>query len=162
MITSSLNDIKKTLFLKDPDELVTLCLRMAKYKKENKELLSYLLYESSDEQGFIDHLAKEVDDQFSELVFTTTYKFTKQVRKILRHVNKHIKYSGLPSTQVELLIHFCSHLLPLIKRRSNQTALINIYAQQIKKINAALGKMHEDLQYDYVSHMEKMGLVWEP
>jgi len=161
MEISSINDIKKNLAGKDPDELVALCLRMARYKKENKELLSYLLFESANEQQYIEGLMKEMDEQFLLLEFSTTYKYTKQIRKILRSVNKHAKYSGLPATQVELLIHFCSHLLPIVKKRNHQTALINLYAQQIKKINTALGKLHEDLQYDYIKHMEKTGLIWE-
>jgi hypothetical protein len=162
METASINDIKKTLTGKDADEVIALCLRMARYKKENKELLSYLLFESGDEQAFIEGIMKEIDAQFDALVFSTTYKYTKQVRKILRYVNKHIKYSGLATTQLDLLMYFCSHLLPLVKGRRNQTGLINVYAQQIKKINTALGKIHEDLQYDYIRQMEKTGLVWEP
>lgn len=161
MDTASINVIKKTLAGKDAEELTALCLRMAKYKKENKELLTYLLYESDHEQGYIDDLVREMDALFEALVFSTSYQYAKQIRKILRSVNKHIKYSGLPATQIELLIHFCTHLLPIVKRRSNQTVLINLYAQQIKKINTALGKLHEDLQYDYIREMERLGLVWE-
>jgi DNA polymerase III gamma/tau subunit len=162
MEISSLNDIKKALNSKDQEEIVALCLRMARYKKENKELLSYLLFQSDDEQHYVETLMKEIDEQFEGVEFTTTYKFTKQVRKILRYVNKHIKYSGQPSTQVELLMHFCSHLLGIVKSKRNQTVLVNMYAQQIKKIQTALGKLHEDLQYDFVKQMEKMGLVWQP
>lgn len=161
MEIASINDIKKTLSAREANEVIALCMRMAKYKKENKELLSYLLYESGDEQKYIEDLMREIDAQFDELQYSTTYKYTKAIRKILRYVNKHIKYSGLPSTQVELLIHFCSHLLPIVKNKRNLSALINVYAQQIKKINTALGKLHEDLQYDYVKHMEQQGLVWE-
>ncbi len=161
MDTASINNLKKTLSAKDADELLALCLRMAKYKKENKELLSYLLYESGDEQAFIEGLMRDMDEQFAELVFTTTYKFTKQVRKILRHVNKHMKYSGLPATQVELLMHFCRLLKPVLKRRSNLTALANVYTIQVKKIHTALAKLHEDLQYDYISQMQKEGLDQE-
>jgi hypothetical protein len=36
-----------------------------------------------------------------------------------------------------------------------------VYAQQVKKIHAALGKLHEDLQYDYIKEMERTGLVWD-
>jgi hypothetical protein len=161
METASINDIRKNLAGREPNEIVALCMRMARYKKENKELLTYLLYESGDEQKYIEGLMREIDQQFDELQFSTTYKYTKAVRKILRYINKHVKYSGLPATQVELLMHFCSHLLPIVKNRRNLSALINVYAQQIKKINTALGKLHEDLQYDYVKHMEKEGLVWE-
>jgi hypothetical protein len=160
MEPASINEIKKELASREPEQIIALCLRMARYKKENKELLSYLLFEGNDEQAFIEGLMREVDQMFSELVFSTSYKYTKQIRKILRYVNKHIKYSGLPATQVELLMHFCTHLLPIVKGKRNPTALINLYAQQVKKIHAALAKLHEDLQYDYARQIERSGLVW--
>jgi hypothetical protein len=117
MEAASLSEIKKELANRDPDAIIALCLRMARYKKENKELLSYLLFESDNEQEFIDALRQDIDKQFDELVYGNKYKLTKQVRKILRYVNKHIKYSGLPATQIELLMHFCGHLLPIVRER---------------------------------------------
>jgi hypothetical protein len=46
MTFATLAEIKKELQQVDADLLQTLCLRLAKYKKENKELLGYLLFES--------------------------------------------------------------------------------------------------------------------
>ena len=155
MKTTSINDIKKNLLSLEPHELTTLCLRLAKYKKENKELLAYLLFDSADEQAYIDTVNESIKDMFSEIIPNTSYKYTKQVRKILRFANKQIKYSGNPATLIEILIYFCETLQPKMLKYKI-TALENIYAQQLKKINTALGKLHEDLQYDYIKKIEAL------
>jgi len=36
--------------------------------------------------------------------------------------------------------------------------LLNLYNQQLKKINAAISKMHEDLQFDYQKELNKISL----
>ena len=43
MKAASLRDIKSELQFKSKDELMELCLLMTKFKKDNKELLTYLL-----------------------------------------------------------------------------------------------------------------------
>lgn len=145
----SINEIRSTLKHLENDELIQLCLRMSKYKKENKELLSYLLYESKDESTFIADTMAEMDQLIEELKFIGSYKLMKQIRKIGRTIGKPIKYSGLATTQIELLIHYCKLLKPILKSKPNLVALHHLYAQQIKKIEKAMEKIHEDIQYDY-------------
>ena len=154
----ALNEIKKSLLGLEPQELTALCLRLAKYKKENKELLAYLLFESSNEQQYIDDIRAEVDMLFDELRYVGAYKFTKQVRKILRYVNKYCKYSGLPATEVELLMHFCTRLKKTVTGSHPITVLVNVYERQLLKIEKTMGKLHEDLQFDYRRDLEALKL----
>src|SRR3712207_8494859 len=49
-----------------PKKVTELCLRLAKYRKENKELLSYLLFEAHNEQGYIESVKKEINDRSEE------------------------------------------------------------------------------------------------
>ncbi len=65
MKAAKVSDIKKDLKNKTQPELLDLCLHLAKFKKENKELLTYLLYEVDDEASFIQSIKEEVDEQFS-------------------------------------------------------------------------------------------------
>jgi hypothetical protein len=157
MQTSTLAQLKKEVQTLPYPQLVELCVRLAKYKKENKELLHYLLFEASDEQQFVKQVKQEVDEQFKEVNTSHVYYAKKTIRKILRNVNKQAKYSGLPQTNIELLIYFLQHLrkLDMLLYQSNQ--LMNLYDAQLKKINKELSKLHEDLQYDYLKEIEDLG-----
>ena len=53
MKAESIIKIRKTLEHSDRITLQKLCLRLAKFKIENKELLTYLLYESSEEDEYV-------------------------------------------------------------------------------------------------------------
>ncbi len=154
MQTSSLSSLKKELQTLPQEQLVELCTRLAKYKKENKELLNYILFESSDEELYIQGIKEEVETLFAELPSRNFHLAKKGLRKTLRLVNKYIKYSGKPTTTIELLMHFCKQFKKLGRDFESSTALINLYDNQWKKINKAIDSLHEDLQYDYRREME--------
>ena len=46
MKAATVAQLKKELQFKSQEEIMELCLRLARFKKENKELLTYLLFES--------------------------------------------------------------------------------------------------------------------
>jgi len=148
MKAASLNDIKKELSSQDQDVIQSLCMRLAKYKKENKELLTYLLFEAQDERSFVAGVKEEINDLFQDLP-TNTYYLKKTLRKILRHANKQIKYSGIKETELELRLCFCVHVKEANIPLQSSAVLNNMYQQQVKKIMAALAKLPEDLQADY-------------
>ena len=62
MKAASMHELKDELAHLPPKKVLELCLRLARYKKENKELLSYLLFEAHDEQGFVMQVKKEIDE----------------------------------------------------------------------------------------------------
>ena len=73
MKAASISVIKKELKNLPPEELQVIVARLAKYKKENKELLSYLLFEAENEQAFIQSVKAEIDEQFSNLNYSSFY-----------------------------------------------------------------------------------------
>jgi hypothetical protein len=156
MKAASLKLIKTELDLLHPERVKALCLLLAKFRKENKELLSYLLYESDDEQTYIKDVKSEMDDLFVELNKNNMYLAKKSIRKILRTANKYIKYSGSKQTEVEILIHFCNKLRGTGISLSQKTVLGNIYIRQMIKIHNALSTLHEDLQYDYAEEIKNL------
>lgn len=156
MQTSTLSQLKKELQTIPHPQLVELCVRMAKYKKENKELLHYLLFESTDEAQYIKQVKEETAILFKEINKSNPYYAKKSIRKILRGLNKHIKYSAQPQTAIELLIDFCRHMRNLGKLVYNSTQLTNLYEAQLKKIAINLKKLHEDIQYDYNKELEEL------
>ncbi len=157
MKSGALSDIKKELQELEPKQLAELCIALAKYKKDNKEYLDYLLFEAHDKSGFVTQVKQEVDKQFLELhPDTNLYYVKKSLRKILRIINKYIKYIGDKAMAAELHIYFCQKLkaskIPIHK----SARLVNLKAGEIKKITALINALHEDLQYDYLKDLEKI------
>ena len=149
MRSSSIHEIKQELSTLKAGEATALCLRLARFKKENKELLSYLLFEAQDEQKFLKNIKQEIKELFDEINLSHLYFAKKTLRKILRVINKHSRYSGNKQTDMELRIFFCQQLkISGIPFRQN-AVLSNIFDGQLKKIDAALAGLHEDLQHDY-------------
>src|ERR1700742_4014043 len=65
--TYGLQDIKKEIQHLNNAQVAELCLRVARFKKENKELLAYLLFEAANETAFIEKVKAEVGFIFSQL-----------------------------------------------------------------------------------------------
>ncbi len=156
MNSASISEIKKELQRLDADELNAICLRLAKYKKENKELLSYLLSDVHDEAGYIQSVKQEIDVMFLELDGHNLYIVKKMLRKILRMANRQIKYSGIAQTELELRIYFCEKVNEAGVPLTAGTVLFNLYQQQLKKITTALTKLPEDYQVDYADAIEAL------
>ena len=149
MKAASVKQIKDELKHHSKEELIDLCLHLSKFKKENKELLSYLLYDVDNEAGYIKDIKIEVDEQFEEINCKTYYFIKKSVRKILRNIKKYIRYSKKKETEVELLIYFCTKLKDMTPAMENNVSLHNIFLRQIELAKKAISTLHEDLQYDY-------------
>jgi len=149
MKTVTVRELNQELTYRTPKELRDLCLRLSRFKKENKELLTYLLFESSDELSYIQSVKKEMDEEFEQINRTTFYYIRKSVRKILKNTRKYIRYSQKKQTEVELLLYFCTKLKALSPSIKRNTALTNLYNRQIDTIIKKISGLHEDLQYDY-------------
>jgi hypothetical protein len=154
----TIKQLREELKTRSHDDLQALCLRLARFKKENKELLTYILYDSTDEKAYIRDVKREIDEQF-DLVNRSSYYFIKKsVRKILRTIKKYIRYSGKKETEVELLIYFCLKLKNFKPSISNNVALTNLYHRQLYAIRQSMKPLHEDLQYDYQTELDKLML----
>lgn len=158
MKAETIATIKKELKHKSTEELEGLCMRMAKYKVENKELLSFLLFHEENASGYILQVKDEMDLLFEGINMTNLYWAKKSIRKILRLVNKHIKYVSEKKAEIELLIYFCEKLKDSGISFQNSTALLNIYERQIFKIEKAISTIHEDLQYDWNMELDEKNL----
>ncbi|MBS0028111.1 hypothetical protein ACTJJ0_06395 [Chitinophaga sp. 22321] len=154
MKAATISEIKKELTTLAPAELSALCLRLAKYKNDNKELLTYLLFEAHSEQGYIEVVKAEIDNGFSEMAGDKLYHAKKRLRKILRITNKHIRYTGSKQAEAELLIYFCTKMKQAGLLSSYSIQLTNLYEQQLKKIAKVVAGLHEDLQYDYERQLQ--------
>lgn len=156
MKPARLSDLKKELKTKSSEELLQICLRLAKFKKDNKELLTYLLFDADDEQGYIQAIKYEIDDLMDEMNTSHIYYAKKSLRKIQRNLNKYIRYSGNKQTEVEVLLYF----IEAIKKspiNTNRSVVLSNMLQRLKdRVKKALSKLHTDIQLDYKSQLERL------
>lgn len=156
MKTATVTELKKELKTRSQTDLVELCLKLSKFKKENKELLTYLLYEADNEPQYIVNVKAEIDLQFLEINRKSTYIVQKNVRRIQRNVKKYIRYSKLKETEVELLIYFSLKLKTLIPSVGTSGVLQNILMRQIEMLTKKISSLHEDLQFDYENEIDQL------
>ena len=154
MKAATVKAIKEELNMRSREELVELCLSLSKFKKENKELLTYLLYEVSDELSFINSIKEEIDLAFKEINRTSYYFLKKSIRKILRNTKKNIRYSKKKQTEVELILFYCNRLKNLNPPISKSIPLTRIFEREILRVEKIVTKLDADLQYDYGNEIE--------
>ncbi len=156
MKTATIQELKQELQGVATSRLLELCLRLAKFKKENKELLTYLLFEAHNEEDYIIGVKSLIDESFTELPKANLYLTKKSLRKIVRFINKYCKYTGSKQVEVALHIYFCEKIIKSGIPYKKSQLLVNLYQQEIKKIKAALKELHEDLQYDYQKELNAL------
>lgn len=152
----TVKEISGELLNLSPKELRDLCLRLARFKKENKELLTYLLFEATDEAGYIESVKKEIDMQFEKVNRRSYYFIKKGLRRILLNTRKFIRYSHNKKTEIDLLIYYCTKLKKFNPSVQRNAALRNLYLKQVTTLREKLGSLHEDLQYDYGMELEAL------
>lgn len=156
MKTASIKEIKTALEQLEHKELLQACLRLAKFKKENKELLTYILYENADEAAYIQSVKDVLADVFEEVNRSNLYFAKKTLRKIVRMANRYIRYSEDESTEPDILLFVAEKMLGLGLNMKKSAALENIYLSLLKKTRKSLAAMHEDLQYDFKKRLNKL------
>ena len=153
----SLSELKKELQEIPTKELIELCAALAKYKKDNKEFLSYLLFEAHNKTTFVNEIKAEIDEHITTLQSQPNLYYVKKgLRKLLRSITKYSKYMNDKATSADLLICFCSKLKQSGIPYHKSQLIVNMYEQQIKKINALISSLHEDLQQDYSKDLENL------
>ncbi|MDX1271062.1 hypothetical protein [Bizionia paragorgiae] len=156
MKAATVKQIKDELKHTSQEDLINLCLRLSRFKKENKELLTYLLFESHNEADYIEGIKEEISEQFT-LINTNSYFYIKKsVRKILRLIKKYVRYSNSKETEIELLLYFCEELKNFKPSIRTNTTLLLIYNRQIDTIKKKIPTLHEDLQYDFNLQLEAL------
>jgi vacuolar-type H+-ATPase catalytic subunit A/Vma1 len=148
--------IKDELSHRSANDLMELCLKLSKFKKENKELLTYLLFESHNEEAYIESVKEQIDDLFAQINTKSYFYIRKSVRKILTLTKKFIRYSKKKETEVELLLYFCVKLNDFKPSISRSSRLTNTFERQILLIRKAIASLHEDLQYDYQLELNEL------
>ena len=155
MKLEKLSDIKKELLRRNVHELTDICLRLAKYKKENKELLHYLLFDVNEPLAYSEQVKSFLTEDFKTLQKHYYYS-TKSLRKIIRLINRYAKYTASKQVELELSLWFCTNFLIYADLKSNHKPLHGLLTRQLEKISNLIPKLHEDLQFDYHNEFETL------
>ena len=152
---AKLPELKRELEGLPQPELVRLCLRLAKYKVETKELLDYLLWSSEDPIQYANEFKTDVLLPFDS-VFMGSYLFTKSLRKSLRLIAKYTRFTGSKQGECELLLAFVEAFFHHYQRGFHTAANAKIIFRCLKKAAANINKLHEDIQADYTENFNTL------
>lgn len=156
MKAASVVQLRKELEHLDNEKLKQLCLRLARFKLENKELLTYLLFEAEDELGYVQSIKSQLDILFLDINTQHYFYIKKSVRKILRRIRKYARYSNQPETEIELLLYFCSKMHEITPSIFKNKTLSKIYNRQLESALKKTAKLHDDLQFEYKLQIEEL------
>lgn len=152
MQAANIRELKKGLLKLDQGELLEAVLRLARFKKDNKELLTYLLFLSNDESSYVSLLCDDIDEQFS----LTPKTHRKTLRKMIRNMDKGLRYSGNKDTEIRVRLHFCRALRASKTPFREFPVMNNMYLGQLKKIDKAVATFHRDIQHDWKLQLEEL------
>lgn len=150
MKAASITQIKKELGNLSTMQLASLLNRLIKHKIENKELISYLLFDADDITGYLSLIKQELDETIQQLDFRNGYLTKKGLRKCLRNIAKYSRFMASKDAEVELLVHFCKSIKSKGLNINSPRPIQYIFQQTIEKIGKLLPSVHEDLQNDYI------------
>lgn len=154
MKAASIAELKKALVRLEHGELLETCLRLIRFKKDNKELLTYMLFLSQDEEGFADYLCQEIDEQFIE----TPNAHKKTLRKVIRWMNKCLRFTPVKDTEIQVRLHFVRSLRESKTPFRRNRVMTNMYNGQLKKVQKIIEKMHVDIRNDIQSELDELSL----
>lgn len=152
---AKLPELKRELEGLPQPELVRLCLRLAKYKVESKELLDYLLWSADDPIQYAHEFKTDVLLPFDSL-FIGSYLFTKSLRKSLRLIAKYTRFTGSKQGECELLLAFVEAFFHHYQRGFHTAANAKIIFRCLKKASVNINKLHEDIQADYTQNFNNL------
>lgn len=152
MKAARIAELKKGLVKLDQGDLLEAVLRLARFKKDNKELLTYFLFLCHDEAGYVSLLCDDIDEQFA----LTPRCHRKTLRKMIRNMDKHLRYSGDKDTEIRVRLHFCRALRGSKTPFRDYPVMNNMYVGQLNKIDKAVETFHRDIQHDWKLQIQKL------
>lgn len=156
MKPASIKEIKEEAQTLTPVALLDITMRLGRFKKENKELLTYLLFYKQDEEKYVAEIKESLHVMFTEVNVKAAYITKKNLRKILRTTNRFIKYTSEKTSEIELMIFFIEEFNSLGINLAKNAALQKMHTSIMTRIEKGVLSLHEDLQYDYNKHFRQL------
>lgn len=159
MKSASISTLEKELHTLDKQDVVSICIQLAKYRKENKELLNFLLFESANRENYIERILVELEESFFTINRKSSYTTKKGLQKVVRLLNKHVKQNASPQAEIQLRTWFCQKVKKARIDLDMDQVISNLYYREVEKIKTVFFKLHEDLQGDFRSSLEELNIL---
>lgn len=157
MYTAGVKEIRKELEAQSPKELIAIIQRLARFKKDNKELLTFILFEAHDLDAHLATVREELLASMLDIHPDRVYIAKKTIRKTLRIAAKHIRLIGSKQAEAEIRLYFCRLLgqsgLPI----DRNPVLSRLFLTQLRMARTAISSLHEDLQWELLREADKLG-----
>jgi hypothetical protein len=144
----SLASLKKELSGLERADLISICARLARHKKENKELLAYLLLDADDPILYAEKIKPLLDEPF-DAPFYSSWAFAKRLRKSLRIIAKYQRFTGSARGEAELLIYFLQKFQSDWRHQLHHATIQKIVFRSFDKIEKLIYKVDEDYRFDF-------------
>ena len=154
MKAKSLRELREELVYAEKQDLVDFCLQLARFKLENKELLTYELFYKNNKDLYLSEIEAHIDNEFDNLNDASYFYLKKGVQKINRHVKKYIRIAKNPEIEVHLLLYFLKKFTTYEPDLLKDRILNNMYHREYKLVKNRIEKLHPDLQFDYKMALE--------
>lgn len=157
MKTASIHQLKAELLVMEPHQITEICLKLAKFKKENKEFLDYLVWGSNDSMQYVEEVKVEISEMFENIQSDRNFYYAKKsIRKILRFANRYCKYLNEKELCCELRMFFIESLIQFVQEENYQNQAQKIVQTELNKTEAMIRKLHEDYQFDFKLRLEEL------
>lgn len=151
----ALADIKQALQQATPNELRDLCVRLARFKQDNKQLLHYALFYQDRPEVFIEEVNVRLKEAVETFNYSHAYWVKKGLRKWQRQVNLLGRISGEPWVQAKLQGMYALACYEAASKVAATEVLTNLCAQATKKFYAQVAKLEADWQHDLTRTFER-------
>lgn len=155
MRPASIHEIRNQLQHLSPEELKDLIIRLARFKQENKGLITYRIFDSLDEDAFVVSVQQMIREVFIG-INPAPYLAKKTIRKAIRIGNQAIKYSGIPTTEISILCCLMDEMRTSAVDVSSSPVLINLARGLNKRAQRCFDTLHEDLQFEYRTQLQNL------
>lgn len=150
-----LQNLKQELAERDTRHLAELCLQLAKFKSENKELLTYLLFYAHDPIAYTSSYKEMIVEPFDKFIYNP-YHLSKGIRKSFRLISRYAKITKSKEGECELYLHLILQFVERIPGKIVHKSLVILLERAFKKAALLILKMHEDFQLDYLPQFKEL------
>jgi hypothetical protein len=158
MKSATISQLQKELKELPPEQVLEICVQLAKYKKENKEYLNFLIFGAQDKESYFEKVKEDLELQFDGINRMSAYTTKKGLQKMVRLLTKHIRQAKSQKTELELRLWFCNRIRRARINLDRSQVTSNLYYREVEKIKKVYGKLHEDMRYDYRKDLENLNI----